>query len=240
MLALLALLGALAGVAGASAVDRVPDAGRPRAATTVPPATPSPRATYIAPAGPTLPPARQDPAVARRPPNVRGLIVPIAGARIPTDPILLPDAPRTYRSGIHEGIDFAAPLGTPVVAAAGGVIVRIDHAYTEQPAAVVAAALAEANRLGYTPGKTLDMLRGRQVWIDHGGGIVTRYCHLSSVAPFPVGAYVRAGEVIGKVGSSGLPENGPHLHFEIRVGDDFLGDGLHGAALERVIDLAFR
>ncbi|MDE3194000.1 MAG: M23 family metallopeptidase [Chloroflexota bacterium] len=197
------------------------------------------RALFVEPAGPTAPPAGEDPAVARREPKVRGLRIPLAGHPIPSDPVLLPDSPRAYRAGVHEGIDLAARQGTPVLAAADGVIVRIDGRYVEPSLAARSAALAAALRLGYTPGATLDMVRGRQVWIDHGHGIVTRYCHLSSVAALPLGAHVRAGEVIGAVGSSGLPENGPHLHFEIRVGDDFLGDGLTGAELRKVIDLAF-
>lgn len=230
-----------AGIAAmAGTATRAGDDGTSRATAVVPWPTPAERAAYIAPAGPTAVPARDDPSTIRRAPKIRALLVPIAGHAIPTDPILLPDSPRAYRAGVHEGIDFAAPAGTPVLAAADGVIVRIDHDYREPPAAIRDAAIAAARKLGDTPGPTLDMLRGRQVWIDHGHGLVTRYCHLSSVAPLPAGSLVRAGERIGAVGSSGLPENGPHLHFEIRVGDDFLGDGLTGTELRRVVDLAFR
>jgi murein DD-endopeptidase MepM/ murein hydrolase activator NlpD len=45
--------------------------------------------------------------------------------------------------------------------------------------------------------------------------------------------------VIGTVGSSGFEEGGPHLHFEIRVGDDYLGDWLDGDELVRVISRPF-
>ncbi len=235
-----ALFTVVAAVAVAGTSARPAEENASRAAAVTPSPTATARAAYVAPSGPTEPPAREDPATIRRAPGIRGLFVPIAGHAIPTDPLLLPDSPRAYRAGVHEGIDFAAPAGTPVLAAADGVIVRIDHDYTEPSLAAHVAAIAAARDLGYTPGATLDMLRGRQVWIDHGHGLVTRYCHLSSVTSLPVGAHVRAGERIGAVGSSGLPEGGPHLHFEIRVGADFLGDGLTGAELQRAVDLAFR
>src|SRR2546430_1261030 len=102
------------------------------------------------------------------------------------------------------------------------------------------AAFDAALALGYAPTATLDRIRGRQVWIDHGGGIVTRYAHLSAVAPLRVGDAVAQGQVVGAVGSSGYPEGGPHLHFEIRVGDDFYGDGLPLAQLRYAIAAAFR
>lgn len=170
---------------------------------------------------------------------VRGLGLPIDGVDLPTDPELLPNSPRDYRGGSHEGIDFPADDGTPVHAVAAGTIVRIDRDYTEWSVEARDQALADAVALGYTPSSTLDLIRGRQVWIDHGRGIVSRYAHLSAVAPLPVGAAVSRGEVIGSVGSSGLPEGGPHLHLEIRVGASYLGDGLTGDALQTAIAAAF-
>ena len=170
---------------------------------------------------------------------VRGLVLPIAGVGLPADLDLLPNAPRDYRAGWHEGIDFPAEPGTPVHAVAAGTVIRIDHDFVEWDAASLEAALANAARLGYTPAETLDRLRGRQVWIDHGHGIVSRYCHLASVADLAVGDDVPAGAVIGAVGSSGYPEGGPHLHLEIRVGTSYLGDGLAGDALVAAITRAF-
>jgi murein DD-endopeptidase MepM/ murein hydrolase activator NlpD len=236
-IASLVMLAALAAVASAASGR----SGEPAAVAVPPaPAAAPARAEYIAPTGPADPAGRDDPAVMRRPRVVRELLVPIAGRAIPTDPLLLPNSQRAYRAGVHEGIDLAAAPGTPVLAAADGVIVRIDHDFSDVPTAQRDAALFAARKLGYTPEATLDLVRGRQVWIDHGHGVVTRYCHLSSVGALPVGAVVHAGEQIGSVGSSGLPEGGPHLHFEVRLGDDYLGDGLDGPALLRTIDLAFR
>ena len=183
-------------------------------------------------------------------PVVRGLLIPIDDAEIPTAPELLPNSPREYRAGWHEGIDFAADRGTLVRAAAGGTVVRVDRDFVDWDAAALNAALEASIALGYTPEDTLDRIRGRpplwrpprrwrQVWIDHGRQMVTRYAHLDTVADLRVGETVARGQVIGTVGSSGFEEGGPHLHFEVRVGDDYLGDWLEGDELVRVITRSF-
>jgi len=172
-------------------------------------------------------------------PAVSGLLVPIADVSLPTDEDALPNASRDYRGGWHEGIDFAAARGTPVRAVAAGTIVRIDADFLDWDVTALAAATDDARALGYTPEQTLDRIRGRQVWIDHGAGIVTRYAHLETVADLRVGGHVERGDVVGTVGSSGFEEGGPHLHLEIRVGDGYLGDGLGGEALMRVLSRAF-
>ncbi len=88
---------------------------------------------------------------------------------------------------MHQGVDFAAPTGTPVYAAADGVV----------------ASAGMAN--GY----------GRLVKLRHGGGTETHYAHLSAFARgLKPGQRVRQGDVIGRVGSSGLA-TGPHLHYEL-------------------------
>jgi murein DD-endopeptidase MepM/ murein hydrolase activator NlpD len=172
-------------------------------------------------------------------PVVRGLLIPIDGAEIPTLPELLPNSPREYRAGWHEGIDFPADRGTPVRAAAEGTVVRVDRDFVDWDPASLNAALEAAIALGYTPDETLDRIRGRQVWIDHGRQVVTRYAHLDAVADLFVGETVARGQVIGAVGSSGFEEGGPHLHFEVRVGEDYLGDWLEGDELVRVITRSF-
>ena len=75
--------------------------------------------------------------------------------------------------------------------------------------------------------------RGRQVWIDHGHGVVTRYVHLSGIAAdITEGKKVRAGDILGFVGNSGTEAgvNGTrgsaHLHFELRVDDRYFGEGM--------------
>jgi len=169
-----------------------------------------------------------------------GFRFPIGGADVPADEAYLPNSPRGYRAGYHEGIDFVAKAGTPVLAAKAGTIARIDAGFREWSAEEEQAAFDAAQALGYTPEATLDRIRGRQVWIEHGLGIVTRYAHLSAVAPLRVGDVVAQGDVVGDVGSSGYPEGGPHLHFEIRDGEDFYGDGLPLPQLRHAISAVFR
>ena len=172
-------------------------------------------------------------------PVVRGLLLPIEGVDVTTAAELLPNSPREYRAGWHEGIDFAADRGTPVRAAASGTVVRVDREFVDWDGDALTAALDAALALGYTPDETLDRIRGRQVWIEHGRRVVTRYAHLEAVADLFVGQTVTRGEVIGTVGSSGFEEGGPHLHFEIRVGDGYLGDWLEGDELVRVLTRSF-
>jgi len=123
-------------------------------------------------------------------------------------PITQPFGPTTYAfefpyvyQGVsyphfHTGIDIGVGLGTPVSAAADGVVV-----------------LAGTNVVG---GKVVGY--GTYVVIAHGGGLYTLYGHLSRLA-VAAGDHVRAGQVIGLSGSTGN-STGPHLHFEVRSGAD--------------------
>ena len=87
---------------------------------------------------------------------------------------------------LHTGVDFGAPYGTPIHAAAAGVVLLA----------------------GYTRGY------GNCIIIDHGGGIATLYGHCSSLG-VSEGQSVKQGAVIGRVGATGYA-TGPHLHFEVR------------------------
>ena len=178
---------------------------------------------------------------------------PIDGACLPQEDELMPNAPREYRFGTHEGVDFyegrccvAVARGMPVLAAKTGVVIRADHDYQDITAEEMDALLTLSQQQGSTDAATLDRLRGRQVWVDHGNGIVTRYAHLLSVeAGIANGTVVRAGQVLGYVGNSGTPEGisddnaENHLHFEIRVGDGYLGQGLSAADTRRLWERAF-
>jgi len=87
---------------------------------------------------------------------------------------------------LHKGIDLAAEYGAPIISPADGVVI------------------ASGWSIGY----------GKVLTIDHGMGWTTRYAHLSKVY-VRRGERVKGGELIGRVGRSGLT-TGPHLHFEIR------------------------
>ena len=165
------------------------------------------------------------------------LAMPVVGAHVPEWLDLVPGASREYRSGVHEGVDFGfdavgvtVRTGTRVVAAGDGVVVRADSHYREPSSKEMGEILGRSQKLGNTTEADLDRLRGRQVWIDHGEGVVTRYAHLNSMAPgIAPGVRVSRGQLIAYVGNSGVPAEGagdePHLHFEIRMGDGYLGQG---------------
>ena len=171
-------------------------------------------------------------------PDLSGFSLPLRGACLPDSEALWPNAPRPYRNGIHEGMDLypglsctSIEIGTPVLAMRDGLVIRADNDYRPLTR-------EEAARTDSRP-DILDRFRGRQVWIDHGVDartgerIITRYCHLSRVAPsIKEGTMVKAGDVVAFVGNSGTPEalDDPnaevHLHFEVRVGERFLGQGM--------------
>jgi murein DD-endopeptidase MepM/ murein hydrolase activator NlpD len=96
--------------------------------------------------------------------------------------------PILHFTRFHAGLDIGAGWGSPIVAAGDGRVIGAGWAG------------------GY----------GREVQIAHGGGLVSLYGHMSEIVAQP-GSFVRAGQVIGYVGSSGL-STGPHLHFEVRQG----------------------
>jgi murein DD-endopeptidase MepM/ murein hydrolase activator NlpD len=178
--------------------------------------------------------ATAEPTVASNGSSLRGFAYPLTGACLPKGDQLMPNAPRAYRLGTHEGIDFynvdnctQIVLGTPVRAAKAGRVIRADTNYENITPQKLNELLANP-----TTDASLDTFRGRQVWIDHGGGVVTRYCHLSAIAQgLSVGQNVNQGDVIALVGESGTPESvsNPgheyHLHFELRVGNSYLGAG---------------
>lgn len=165
---------------------------------------------------------------------------PLPEARVSSKDSHLPGAPRPYRNGIHQGLDYYGGycgidvvFGDPVYAAGPGTIYRIDHFYEEPAVDEREDILKKDREMGDNDKEILDMLRGRQVWILHNNGIITRYAHLDQVAEnLQVGSKVKAGDYIGTVGNSGTSDgargntSNPHLHFEIWVGYHYLGEGL--------------
>jgi murein DD-endopeptidase MepM/ murein hydrolase activator NlpD len=167
-------------------------------------------------------------------------IYPLAGGCLPQSDALMPNAPRDYRSGTHEGVDFYdydnctdIVAGGEVIAAKDGVVVRADldyHDLTQEELAAANERIAAGEPEAF---EVVDLFRGRQVWIEHGDGVTTRYAHLGGIAPgLREGARVAAGQTVAFIGDSGTPESlsDPgaeiHLHWELRVGDTYLGADL--------------
>jgi murein DD-endopeptidase MepM/ murein hydrolase activator NlpD len=111
---------------------------------------------------------------------------PVYGARL-TSGFGMRFHPILHRARMHTGQDFAAPMGTPIRASADGIVTTCRWGR------------------GY----------GNMVVVEHGGGYATLYGHCSSFVARP-GQHVRRGDVIARVGMTGLA-TGPHCHFEIRI-----------------------
>jgi len=94
--------------------------------------------------------------------------------------------PFTGARAMHEGVDFTTPTGTPIFAAAGGIVVY----------------------------SAMHPQYGNMIEIDHGNDVLTRYAHASALIA-KTGQVVRRGQEIAKVGSTGR-STGSHLHFEVR------------------------
>ncbi len=185
--------------------------------------------------------------------EVAGFAYPIEGGCLPEDDNLMPGAPREYREGVHEGVDFydsdncaSVGLDAEVLAAKAGTVIRADFAYEDLTGETLQALLDRVQEEGGASSDVEDAFRGRQVWIDHGDGIVTRYAHLSGIADgIAIGSHVAQGDVIAYVGESGTPESVTdpgtqvHLHFEIRVGESYLGEGLPPDQLRALYERAF-
>jgi Peptidase family M23 len=120
---------------------------------------------------------------------------------------------RTPSRPTHQGVDLIIGRYTPIHAAASGVVsvVKCDEDHSGR---------LDCNRDGY-PGKGGC---GWMVEIQHAGDVMTRYCHMVQRPFVQIGQNVTAGEVIGRVGTSGN-SSGPHLHFEVHLNNDRSSQG---------------
>jgi murein DD-endopeptidase MepM/ murein hydrolase activator NlpD len=140
----------------------------------------------------TLPPSIATPPTVPITANGSQLMWPAHGAKItqPFGPSSYPFEPAfDGYPHFHTGIDLAGPLGSPIVAAAGGVV-----------------AAATVSTVGY----------GNHIIIAHAGGMFSLYGHLETML-VKVGDVVTAGQLIALIGSTGN-STGPHCHFEVRIG----------------------
>jgi murein DD-endopeptidase MepM/ murein hydrolase activator NlpD len=116
---------------------------------------------------------------------------------------------------MHNGIDFAASMGTPIYATADGTVIKVDVKFS-----------------GY----------GKMVEIDHGFGYRTRYAHMHDFT-VKKGQHVKRGDLIGYVGNTGL-STAPHLHYEIFINDQrvdpvhYFFNDLTAAEYEKILELA--
>lgn len=116
---------------------------------------------------------------------------------------------------LHSGIDFAAPIGTPIYATADGKVADVSVRFS-----------------GY----------GKMVEIDHGFGYHTRYAHMHDFVVHQ-GQQIKRGELIGYVGDTGL-STAPHLHYEVLLNGvhinpvHYFFNDLSPAEYEKVIELA--
>lgn len=116
---------------------------------------------------------------------------------------------------MHTGVDFAAPIGTPIYATADGVIEEVNVKFS-----------------GY----------GKMIVIDHGFGYKTRYAHMHDFA-VRQGQKIKRGDLIGYVGNTGL-STAPHLHYEVMLHGVMINpvhyfySDLSPADYEKIIELA--
>lgn len=116
-----------------------------------------------------------------------GFLVPVSGTK--TSGFGPRHHPILNKTVNHNGVDWAAPTGTPIKAVAGGKVSRANFSSSY----------------------------GNIVYIDHPGGAHSRYAHMNAFADgIALGTAVQAGQVIGYVGTTGR-STGPHLHFELHL-----------------------
>jgi peptidoglycan LD-endopeptidase LytH len=181
------------------------------------------------------------------------LSYPIAGASLPQNDDNLPGAARAYRKGVSQGFVFtgvdsgvSVAYGTPVYAVADGEVAKLDSNFKELTTAEFTK-LLENVKDGASE-NDLTTLRGRQVWIEHNNGLVTRYGHLSKLEPTLRYNAVKRGDVIGYVGNSGTLEGtrgstrNARLLFEVWVEDEtkFFGQGLSPTEVRNEAKKLFR
>lgn len=164
----------------------------------------------------------------------------------------LPGAPRQYRNGTHQGIDFGCGAADRSgYAIADGTVVYLVNDYDDPSVPEREALLQLAAIAGFTPHWTLVMLYGNVVVVDHGeipgaGRVVTITAHLEEVDPaVSLGSTVTQGQRLGELGNRGTnasalgvrgdADPSLHLHWELFIDNWFLGSGLDPGTIAELI-----
>lgn len=174
----------------AAETDTIP----PNEADEVVEVTAPPAETVVEPVVVSMPEIVTPPAVEVQAPKVVAYRLPLNGKILreyAADQLLYSETMGDWRT--HMGLDFAADIGTAVVAVADGTISDVFY----------------------------DKLQGITVWIQHADGCTSRYANLDSLETVQKGQKVLQGDVIGAVGETALFEmsDAPHLHFELVEND---------------------
>lgn len=187
--------------------------------------------------------------------RLTGFTFPIENGVMPNDDYSLPGAPRKYRNGVHKGLDISNRLNffqlntsvtrdTKIISAQDGIVIRADLNYKP----ITEAEFKEISAYNQThPVTFVDRdFGGRQIWIEHKGGIITTYNHLSAIQNgITVGSKVKRGDTIGYAGNSGLMGEAKnnneaiHLHFEIWVDGEFLGNDMTLPQIRKLLQFFF-
>jgi len=178
---------------------------------------------------------------------------PLTDAHISIRDSHLPSAPRTYRNGFHEGIDWyggatgiVVDKSTPIHSMGDGLVVRADYDYVEYTQAEREEQLEQSQNMDHTPQYILDKLRGRTVWVQYPKGVLVRYAHLSKIEEgIEVGKKVKTGDILGYVGNSGTSDGvlgnnqGLHLHSDILIYDHLFWEHLNQQQVRSVLEMLF-
>lgn len=181
------------------------------------------------------------------------LAKPLTGAHVTTRDSQMPGAPRPYRNGTHEGLDwYSGYTGinvtrtTPILSVADGVVVRADHDYVEYTEQNRDDILNFSATLSHTPQYILDGLRGRTVWVQYENGVMARYAHMTSIdEQVQVGSKVKQGQLLGYVGNSGTSygiegnDLGLHLHLDLLIYNHLFWEHLTDSEIRTVLETVF-
>ena len=156
------------------------------------------------------------------------ILFPVKGAVLTNKPNLLPNAQRSYRNGIHEGVDIVVSFMTPVYASLDGIIVVANTEYQDVDIESYERFLKTTDIMKKTPMDIYShILLGKHIIIDHGFEYLSNYrttstyAHLEKIYNIKVGDVVKKGDLIGYVGNTGTRYGalnnllGAHLHWEI-------------------------